>query len=274
MYKMTILLCFTFLGAVAHSQNIYSALQLNENRDYRTFRPKKIVETNTFYNSSGKQVDKNVKTFDEAGMLLTEEQYDESGKLEARLTYTNDTTKRLKLRRVFERWTQFGYSKATAFYTYNSNNYLVGTTDKDANENIIQQTNLTVNDKGHPSELVLLDGDGNTFGKETASYLYDKNTVVTSVVSTDGRILSTDTIKISFLKAYMFPAASEAYNSNGDITNSTRRNLNGTVTEFEQEYSYDSYGNCTENTIYKVVVKGNGKRKKELDRVFKKQYTY
>lgn len=262
------------MSGVANSQNIYSALQLNENRDYKTARPKKIVETNTFYNLTGKQVDRNVKIFDEAGMLLTEEQFDESGKLKAKLIYTNDTANKLKLTRVFERWTNLGYSKETAFYTYDSNHNLKVITDKDANGNIIRQTNLVVNEKGHPIELALFDGNGNSFGKENASYLYDKNKVITSVVANDGRILSADTIKISFLKASIFSADGETYNSSGGLTNWTRRNLNGTVTEFEEEYSYDSFGNCTENRIYKVTVKGNGKRKREVDRVFKKQYTY
>lgn len=264
----------TFLSDIVSSQNIYSALQLNENRDYKTVRPKKIVETNTFYNSTGKQVDKNVKTFDEAGMLLTEERFDESGNLKAKLTYTNDTANRLKLTTIFERWTQLGYSKETAFYTYDSHHNLTGIIDKDADGNIIRQTSFAVNEKGHPIELALFDGNGNSFGKENASYLYDKNRVVTSVVANDGRVLSTDTIKISFLRASMFPADGEAYNSSGDLTNWTRRNLKGTATEFEEEYLYDSFGNCTENRIYKVMIKDNGKRKREIDRVFKKQYTY
>lgn len=274
MHKMTILFCLAFVSGIACSQNIYSALQLNENRDYKTVRPKKIVETNTFYNSTGKQVDKNVKTFDDAGMLLIEERYDERGNRKTKLTYTNDTANKLKLIRIFERWSQLGYSKETAIYTYDSNHNLTGLTDKDANGNIIRQTNLLINEKGHPIELALFDGNGNLIGKETASYLYDKNRVITSVVANDGRVLSTDTIKISFLTAFMFPSDREAYNSNGDITKSTRRNLNGMVTEFEQEYSYDSYGNCTENRIYKLTVKDNGKQKREVDRIFKKQYTY
>jgi hypothetical protein len=274
MHRLIILFCFSFLSSLAESQNIYSALQLNENKEYKTSKPKKIVETNTFYNSSGKQVDKNVKKFDGAGMLLTEERFDESGELKAKLTYTNDTVNKLTLTRTFERWTKFGYSKETTFYTYDSNKYLIGATDKDANGNIIQQTNLTVNEKGHPIELVLLDGNGNSFGRETASYLYDKNKVVTSVVANDGRNLSSDTINISFVTAHILPGDNETYNLNGDLTRWTRRNMNGTETMFEEEYQYDRFGNCTENRIYKVTVKENGKQKREIDRVFKKQYSY
>jgi hypothetical protein len=187
MRKLTVLICFTFLNALVYSQNIYTALRLNEESEYKTRRPKKIVEINTFYSSSRKHVDKNVKTFDDAGMLLIEERFDEEGKVDERLTYVNDTTRRLTLSRTFERWTQSGYSKETAFQTYDNNNYLIGTTDKDANGNIIRQTNLIVNGKGHPVELALLDGNGNPFGRETATYLYDQNKVVTAVVSNQER---------------------------------------------------------------------------------------
>lgn len=274
MLKLTILFLLIFLSGLVQSQNIYSALQLNAERDYKTKRPKKIIETNTFFNSGGKEVCKSIKTFDDAGMLLTEQQYDDNGTLSARLTYTNDTIHRIKLVRVFEWWTKFGYSKELAFYTYNANFFLTGTTDKDAYGNIIRQTNLVCNEKGYPIELSLFDGNGNSFGKETATYLYDKNKVVTSVVSNNGRVLSTDTVKISFTEASKFPAEDEVYNENGDLTKWTRQNRNGTNTIFEEEYTYDRFGNCTENKIFKVTVKGNGKRKRDNDRIFTKKYSY
>ena len=274
MCKLTFLFCLTFLSNFINGQNIFTALHLNENREYKTAKPKKIIETNTFYNPGGKQVDKNVKTFDAAGMILMEERFDEAGNLKARLTYSNDTAKKLTLARTIERWTQPGHSKETASYTYDVNNHLVGITDKDANGNIIRQTNLLINEKGHPVELVVLDGNGNSFGKETATYLYDKNKVVTAVLANNGKIISTDTIKISFINAYMFPDDGETYNSNGDITNSVRRNMNGTIKIAAHEYLYDSFGNWVENKIYRVIVKGNGKQKREIDRIFRKQYTY
>lgn len=274
MRKLTVSFLLILLNGLVRSQTIYTALQLNAEREYKTKKPKKIIETNTFYNSSGKQVDKNIKIFDDAGMLLTEERFDDDGTLKARLTYTNDTVNRIKLSRIIERWTQLGYSKETASYTYDKNFFLIGTTDRDANENVIRQTNLICNDKGHPIELSLFDGNGNSFGKETATYLYDKNRVATSVVANDGRILTSDTIKISFLDASKFPSSTETYNTHGDLTNWIRRNLNGSETIFEEEYTYDNFGNCVENKIFKVTVKGNGKRKRENDRLFKKQYFY
>jgi YD repeat-containing protein len=274
MHKLIILFCLIFLSELASTQNIYTALHLNDDREYKKARPTKIIEVNTFYNSSGKQVDRNVKIFDLAGMLLTEERFDESKNLKARLTRANDTANKLILTRIFERWTKAGYSKETAFYMYDGNHNLIGITDKDADDNIIRQTNFTINEKGHPTRLSLLDANGNLIGEELAVYMYNKNRVVTSVVSNDGRKLTTDTIKISFRNASLFPGDGEIYNANGDCTNWTTRNGDDTVTEFEEEYLYDAFGNCTEGRIYKVTVKGNGKRKREIDRLFKKQYTY
>lgn len=271
---ITFILLLTLISPIANSQNIYSALQLNQDREYKTKKPKKIVETNTFYNTSGKQVDKNVKTFDEAGMLLMEERYDDEGTLKARLTYTNDTVNRLKLTRTFERWNQFGFSKETAFYNYDTSHFLVSTIDKDANGNIIRQSDLVCNDKGHPIELSLFDGNGNSFGKEVATYFYDINKVATSVVSNDGRTLSSDTTKINFKTASLFPSNGETYNANGDLINWTSKNFKGTATFYEEEYTYDSFGNCIENRIYKVTIKGNGNKKRDIDRIFKKDYTY
>ncbi len=274
MQKLVILFFLTILSAGVRSQNIFSALQLNAEREYKTKRPKKIIETSTFFNSSGKQVKKNIFVFDDHGMILTEEEYDDNSILLRRLTYTNDTINRIKLSRVIERWTSLGYSKETAFYTYDKNLFLIGTTDKNANGNIIQQTDLVCNDKGHPIELALHDGDGNLFGKETGTYLYDKNKVITSVIAKDGKTISTDTIKISFKMASKFPGRNEIYNANGDLTNWTRRNFDGSETVFEETYTYDSFGNCTENKIFKVTVKKNGKRRLENDRIFKKEYIY
>jgi hypothetical protein len=274
MHKLTALLLLTFLCGLVKSQNIFTALQLNQEREYKTIRPKKIVETNTFYNSTGIQVDKNIEVFDEAGMLLTEERYDDNGNLNARLTYTNDTVNRIKLTRIFERWTHLGYSKETAFYTYDANNFLIGITDKDASGNIISQANLVCDNKGHPLELSLFDGSGNSFAKEIATYYYDKNKVATAVVANDGRVLSHDTLTISFINASKYPVDKKTYNINGDLISGTRKNLDGTETIFEEEYAYDNFGNCTENKIYKVTVKRNGKRIRKIDKIFRKEYSY
>lgn len=274
---MRILTIFFFLTSIsrfANSQNIYTALQLNQDEEYKTRKPKKIIETNIFYNKSSIQTDKNIKTFDEAGMLLVEERYDESGNLKERLTYINDTTNKLKLARIFERWNQFVISKETAFYNYDTNHFLIRMTDKDANGNTLFISNIVCNYKGHPTQLSLFDGNGNSFGKEIAEYLYEANKAVTSVVSNDGKILSSDTIKISFKTASLFPTDKEIYNANGDLLSWTSKNFKGEETIYEAEYTYDNFGNCIESRIYKVTIKRNGRKKREPDRVFKKDFSY
>lgn len=272
--KLKILICLIFITSLVHSQNIFTALQLNENKDYKTGRPKKIVENNIFYSSSGKQVEKDVKTFDKAGMLLMEERFDEEGSQNARLIYTNDTSKKIVVTRSFERWTQQGYSKEIALYFYDNNNHLTGITEKDSKGNIIMQTNLVLNERGDPVELSLFDGKGNLIGKENAHYINEKNKVVTSVIANNGKIVSIDTSNIRMSQAPMFANTNETYNLNGDPTRWIRHNRNGTETIYEAEYLYDKLGNCLENKIYKIITKENGKQKRELERVYKKQYTY
>jgi hypothetical protein len=274
MPKLILLFFLIVVSCFARGQNIFSALHLNDDPGYKGARPKKILETRTSYTLSDRQVNKSIKTFDEAGMLLTEERFNEKGILEARLGYTNDTAKKLKLTRTFERQTPLGFLKETAYYAYDQSNYLTGTTDRDGNNNLLRQTNLLINEKGDPIELSLFDGKGNLIGKESATYLYDQNRVVTSVITPDGRTLYTDTIKISFRKAYLFPRDRETYNANGDLTHWTSKNFTGGETVFEEEYLYDSFGNCTEMKIYKVTISRGGKPKRKLDSVYQRWYSY
>jgi len=276
MRKLIFILMLTLFSGYAISQSIYTALQLNQEREYKTKKPKKIVETNTFYNTNGTQIDKNIKTFDEAGMLLTEERYDESGERTARLMYTNDTVNRLKLSRSFERWSTFGYSKETAYYRYDTNNFLVSMTDKNANDQVTFVSKVLCNTKGDPIELLLFDRNGNPYGKEIAIYYYDKNLVNTSVISNDGKTLSNSTNKINYDRAHLFPKDSEVYNDSGDLIIVKGIDSNGIVTGkiSEEEYIYDVYDNCIENKIYKVTVRKNGKENRNIDRIFKKKYTY
>jgi hypothetical protein len=274
MKTITLVFLFVCIGANVWSQNIFSSLWLNDREEYKSRRPKRIVETNTFYIESGKRVDKNVKEFDAAGMVQTEERFNDEGKLTARLTYTNDTVRRIKLTRIFERWNQFGYSKETATYEYDAKYNLIGTTDTDGNGNVIQRTVQVCNEKGHPSELSVFNANGTLFGKEVASYLYDRNLVITSVVSSDGKTLSSDTTKISYSHASEFPSDYEVYNERGDLTKWRRLESSGSYTYFEEEYEYDSYGNSTENKIFKVTVKRSGSRQRKIDRIFRKEYYY
>jgi SNF family Na+-dependent transporter len=56
MRKLTVFFLLLFFSGLAISQNVYSALQLNAEREYKTKRPKKIIETNTFFNKSGNRL--------------------------------------------------------------------------------------------------------------------------------------------------------------------------------------------------------------------------
>lgn len=275
MPKLIIAILLILISDLVVAQNIFSALHMNEERDYKTKRPKKIVETSTYYHSNGKEIVKNVKEFDAAGMLLKEERFNEGGSLTVRLTYSNDTVNRLTLTRMFERWNQFGNTKETAYYIYDSNKFLIRITDINANDKVIRRSEIRCNEKGDPIELRLFDPNGKPFGMETASYLYDKNKTVTTVISNEGSILSTDTIKISFREAYLYPSGVERYNLNGDLIIWTSQNFSKTETTlFESEYSYDNFGNCTQEITYKVKVKANGKRKREISKDLKKEYVY
>jgi hypothetical protein len=215
-----------------------------------------------------------LEIFDSAGMLLSEERFDDDGNVEARLNYVNDTVHKIILSRVFERWTAIGISRETAYYQYDQDFFLTGITEKDKMGNLFQVTRMECNKNGHPVELMLFDGNGNLYGKEIATYLYDRNQVVSTVISGDGRKLSTDTMKISFKNANKFQLENEVYNESGDLLSSTNFNYNGSQRIYEYEYEYDSYGNCLEERIYKIIVQSNGKRKRERDRIFKKVFSY
>lgn len=79
---------------------------------------------------------------------------------------------------------------------------------------------------------------------------------------------------ISFVNDHQFPDDKTKFNEQGDIIESESRNPNGSVTNYAYEYTYDKYGNRTEQKIYKVTIRPNGKKKKEIDRIFKKEYIY
>ncbi len=274
MFKLISFILLAFTYSSIKSQNIYSALHLNEEREYKTKRPKIIAKTNIFYNKSGKQTLKEVESFDESGMFLNEERFDEDGSRIVRLVHTNDTVNRLVLTSSFERWTKFGYSKELTSYDYDSAKYLIRIVTKNDRGNILRRTEIKNNKKGHPIEMIVFDESGNSFGKEIAEYFYDTNRYVTFVISIDGRLLSQDSGKISYKNAYQFPNQDDVFNAYGDAIKWTSKNLTGTETDYEGEYTYDEFGNCTENKIFKVIYKANGKSKREIDRIFKKKYSY
>lgn len=273
MLKYSILFLLIFISHLVKSQNIYSALQLNQERAYKTAKPKKIIEHNTFYSSSGKEDYKNIKTFDPVGMLLIEERYDETGNLSARLTYVNDTLNRLTLSRTFERWNKLGYSNETATYKYEKK-ALISITDTDVRGNRIGFSEMTNNEEGYPIVLNVYNGNGQLLGKEIATYFYPLNQVATNVLNKNDQIISADTSKISFVNASKFPSNKESYNSYGDLISWVRKKYDGSEIIMEGEYVYDTLGNCKEERVYRTVVKVGKKPKRIISSVFKKEYTY
>ena len=261
-------------NAACAQENIFSVLHLNKERDYSAAKPKKIIEAFVFYSPNGAHSEKHIKIFDNAGMLLTEDRFDESGTVTTRLSFTNDTAKHLIKAMVLERWNSFGNSNEKKIYTYDANNFLIRTEDETINGKTFNRSEIKNNAKGDPIEIAGFDGDGNSFGKEIAIYFYDQNKVQTSVISSLGKIISVDTIKISFKKTAFARDTEETFNDKGDITSYISKSANGTLTTYKEEYQYDLAGNCTENKIYETSTKPNGKQKLRLVRVYKKEYFY
>ena len=275
MKKLSIILTLTLFSVYGVSQtSILSVLSLNQEREFKTKLPEKIVETNIFYYSTEKQIDKHTKTFYADGMfiLMVEERSDEMG-TRTRLTYVNDTINRDKLLgRSIEQWYHWGgYSKAVAYFSYDENNFLVRWTDVDVNGNTMFVSFVLCNTNGDPIEISLIDGNGNSYGKETAIYDYNRNRVIIKVFSNKGAVLSKYTSTLNFSKASIVNKHRCIYNEHGDIIKSL--DISG-KTGYSYEYTYDNYGNCTEQIIYKVTFKKNGKEKRKIDRIFRKEYIY
>jgi hypothetical protein len=136
--------------------------------------------------------------------MQSSESYDENDKLNFRSIDVWDTSRGLLMATKSEEWNRFWCTKKSTSYSYNGNGFLIKATDNDAKDNAYQVTELTNDADGNPIELILYGGNGNSYGREFAKYYFDKNKCVTSVTSTDGRVLSIDTITISFINAYEF----------------------------------------------------------------------
>jgi hypothetical protein len=266
------------LCAQVYSQNlsIIDALHLNENPDYKTRRPLRIVEKTTSFNiNDRKSSDKIIKTFDEAGMLLTFEFYGDNDSLFARITYVNDTLHRIKLSATREVWTRNGISKQTSLYAYDRNYFLTGTTDIDGQGKIIRKTSIRCNEKGHPVELSLFDGDGKFYSKEKATYNYTTNKLLRFAETKDGQIVTDeDSSKISLKEAGNFPEADEVYNSNGDIIRWKGKRVIDKGMIYEREYVYDESGNWTETKIMLLTTNEEGQPLRKVKQMVSKEYTY
>jgi hypothetical protein len=252
------------------------ALQLNEELDYRTKRPAKIVEKNISYSIIGKEIrDKIIKTFDQAGLLSTFEFYGDNDSLFARVSYNNDTLNRLKLSRVYEVWSRNGLMRKTSTYSYDSRNFLTGNLDLDNNGNFIRKTLIICNEKGNPIEVSLLDSNSKLIAKETATYFYNTNKVIRSVVMSDIPVINNkDSLKISLKNESKYPCADEVYNSYGDKIKWKQNSDVDRKMYYEREFNYDNYGNWIDSKIYLVRFRKNGELYKELKSIISREITY
>jgi len=252
------------------------ALQLNEELDYRTKRPAKIVEKNISYSIIGKELrDKIIKTFDQAGLLSTFEFYADNDSLFARVSYNNDTLNRLKLSRVYEVWSRNGLMRETSTYSYDSRNFLTGNLDLDNNGNFIRKTLIICNEKGNPIEVSLLDSNSKLIAKETATYFYNTNKVIRSVVMSDIPVINNkDSLKISLKNESKYPCADEVYNSYGDKIKWKQNSDVDRKMYYEREFNYDNYGNWIDSKIYLVRFRKNGELYKELKSIISREITY
>jgi hypothetical protein len=262
----------------AHPQklSIIDALQLNEEQEYKTRRPGRIVEQTTSFNINDKETkDKMVKTFDAAGMLLTFEFYGDQDSLFARVTYVNDTLNRIKLSRTMEVWERNGPSKETSIYTYDTNNFLTESIDTDANGKTIRRTSIICNEKGHPIELSLFDGKGKFIYKERATYFYNNNLVIRTAETKDGQIIQgDDSSKISLKHQINFQRPDEKYNSNGDLIQWKGNGFFDKDQMYERTYLYDEFENWIESTIFLWTTDKDGQPLKKIKQIVKREYCY
>lgn len=276
--KLISILILTVLFGQVQSQNlsIIDALHLNEELDYQTRKPTRIIERNTSFDLNDKEKnDKTIKHFDGAGLLLSYEFYGDNDSLFARVTYVNDTVNRTKLSRVLEVWARNGLHQETSIYTYKASNILEGTTDLDANGNVIRRTKIICNDKGHPIELSLLDGNGKLFNKERATYFYNTNKVLRTVETSDGIILnSEDSSKISLKYQSNFPNKDEVFNSNGDLVRWKGKNFIDKDMDYEREYVYDESGNWIESKIFQLTSGTDGKPLRKIRQIARREFIY
>lgn len=257
--KIIITSIVAFICLESYSQNIYSALHHDRPIDLREdSNVSQIISTNTFYNPNGIEIHKEVSIINENRRLLSELRYDDTGKLEARLTFKYNSTKLKSLSRKFERWNTFsGYTSKITTYEYDDKGFLIKINDRNKNNVLFRQTFLKNNKNGHPIELKLEEINFDFSGKEIAEYDYFNNIVKTKVIDGSGKVIASNKSQIDF-SFNKYP--NSEYNEMGDLIKSTN---------YEYEYKYDKHSNWTKKTIYKIV---NGKREK--NRVFKRKIKY
>lgn len=238
-------------GYGSAAQNLYTGLSINKPEDVKTGH--QVIELTTemtFYNPSGSiEKKKEIATLNKQHHKTSELRYNENGILTTRYTCRYDSTGTKSLGRKLERWHPIiGYSNETSTNDYDSNGFLIQSTERNQNKQITMITRYTNDERGNPIEIITEDGNGVNYGMEKAEYDYAHNNVISRVYKNNGELLSETTSKINY-------EASEdsdiIKNEQGDVIKSSYN---------EYEYRYDKKGNWVQMTIYKIK---NGKKNKQ-----------
>lgn len=261
---------FTF-PILVNGQNIYSAIHLNDRENINNERVEKIIETNIFYNQSGKEVNKNIKYLNVNNRCVREDRF-KNEELIARLFFEYDSISNLEISRTLERWNKImGYSKEKAKYIYNKQNHLVKIEDVNGNNVMFRETRIIPNEKGHPTSMKVFNGKGEQFlGEEKAEYIYTQNKYISINYDLQGNEITRDTAIIDFRENYKFEDSKRGYNDKGDLIKSTR----STKEYFEYEYKYDERGNWKSQKAYKVKLNRREKGRRKLVRKYERRIDY
>lgn len=253
------------------SQNIFSAIRLNEAEHIDYGQVISYKQTQWSYGSWGLIISNSEKILNETNHLLTETRY-EDGVLKAKLEFFYDEKTGLQTKRIMERWHPLiGSQKETAYYFYDDKGYHIGVAENDAKGNLFQKTVIIPNEDGLPGELRVYDGNGNIYGwYEKATYLKEANKYISTVFDAKGNIITQDTAKLSYAKNAKNFSALSVLDEHG---NCLRYDVSSKRYELSV-YTYDERGNWVFRKTYQVDINKNGKHKKTLEQKYKRKLVY
>jgi hypothetical protein len=248
--RQLFLVMLFFMNYNIYSQSILTVLNFNKKNEFNSENP--VLETTTqttFFNTNRIERKKDVQIYNEKNEVTSELRYDENGDLKQRLTRVYDSTGTRCLSRKIENWHPLlGHSYDTYYYGYDNKGFLNSIIEKDQNGKIVRKTIIINNDKGNPTELMLLIGN-QVQGKEIAKYDYEKNEVTIQYFNKNDEIINSQKSKIEFSKSQ----PGDIVNEHGDVIKSIK---------FEMRIKYDKFGNWIKKVYYRFV---NGKAIKESE---------
>ncbi len=258
------------------AQSLFSVLHLNEETAVHSGVPKQITEVRTFYNSNGVEVKQDITEYDSLGLPISLKVLDERKQVASIATFKHDKERRVVLEKNLNQLNVRSPSnKVRTTYEYDTQGHLLKIAYYNQQGTVVTEVHLTNNAIGLPTEFRLYEPPGNLIGIELGSYAPEENMAIVSVANSRGEVISADTMMISFKNAYKFsyPSTSK-YNEHGDVISSQSRWANGSIHYKEYDYKYDSQGNWVEQRAYEVTHKKNGKKKRDLKSLFKRDITY